>query len=246
MHNFRYIFHHAVWHWSNDSKEGSEHFLNGVQYPAEMQLYHWNTKYSGYDEASMKPDGLAAASFFYEMSDEPNPQIKDLIEATKRLADETAHMGIEFEVPYPEGATLDMLLPEGGIGHTDNYFHYDGSLTLPRNSNTTDAEDCTEPVKWIVFEKKIPISKSQLDAMRSLLRVASAVAAQEHENLCPADSGCGTRTTALGKQLRGCICPEDLICVHNFRPIHALNPSVTARGLNRMYFCPLIDAFKIW
>ena len=241
MLNFRYVFHHAVWHWGNNSKEGSEHYLNGVQYPMEIQLYHFNTKYSNYDEAALKPDGLVVASFFYEMSEEPNPRLKDLIEATKRLVDETDHMGIEFEVPYPKGATLDMLLPEGGIQNTDNYFHYDGSLTLPRNSNTTDAEDCNEPVKWIVFEKKIPISESQLEVMRSLLKVASKAAAEEHDSLCPPESGiCNTRTTALGKQLRGCLCPEDLMCVHNFRPIHALNPSVTARGLNRMYFCLFI------
>ena len=247
MLNFRYVFHHAVWHWGNNSKEGSEHYLNGVQYPMEIQLYHFNTKYSDYDEAALKPDGLVVASFFYEMSEEPNPRLKDLIEATKRLVDETDHMGIEFEVPYPKGATLDMLLPEGGIQNTDNYFHYDGSLTLPRNSNTTDAEDCNEPVKWIIFEKKIPASEKQLKHFRYLLQVAAAdTTFLERYGICGPEVDCSTPTTALGKQLRGCLCAEDLMCVHNFRPIHALNPSVTARGLNRMYFCLFNDCVIVF
>ena len=229
-----------MWHWSDDSKEGSEHYLNGVQYPMEMQLYHWNTKYSNYDNAATQPDGLVAASFFYEISEEPNPRIQDFIEATKLLEDETRHMGIEFEVPYPAGSTLDLLLPEGGIGTSDNYFHYDGSLTLP-NTNSTLPEDCAETVKWIVYEKKIPISESQLEVMRLLLKGASDEAASMHPDLC-AVSVCNTAATALAKQLRGCICPEDLMCVHNFRPIHALNPSVTARGLFRKYiFVSLIE-----
>ena len=231
-----------MWHWSNDSKEGSEHYLNGVQYPMEMQLYHWNTKYSNCDNAATQPDGLVAVSFFYEISEEPNPRIQDFIEATKLLEDETRHMGMEFEVPYPAGSTLDLLLPEGGIGTSDNYFHYDGSLTLP-NTNSTLPEDCAETVKWIVYEKKIPISESQLEVMRLLLKGASDEAASMHPDLCAAGSGlCDTAATALAKQLRGCICPEDLMCVHNFRPIHALNPSVTARGLFRKYiFVSLIE-----
>ena len=232
-----------MWHWSDDSKEGSEHYLNGVQYPMEMQLYHWNTKYSNYDDAATQPDRLVAVSFFYEISEEPNPRIQDFIEATELLEDETRHMGIEFEVPYPAGSTLDLLLPEGGIGTSDNYFHYDGSLTLP-NTNSTLPEDCAETVKWIVYEKKIPISESQLEVMRLLLKGASDEAASMHPDLCAAASQlteCAA-ATALAKQLIGCICPEDLMCVHNFRPIHALNPSVTARGLFRKYiFVSLIE-----
>lgn len=229
----RFSFHHAVWHWGNNSKEGSEHYLNGVQYPMEVQLFHWDTKYFDYDIASTKSDGLAAVSLMYEISEEPNLQLQDLIEATKRLEDEASHMGIEFEVPLSKGASLDKLLPEGGLANSDNYFYYEGSLTLPRNSNTTDAEDCSETVLWIVFEKKIPISESQLKAMRSLLKFASADFAAQNPSLC-SDEVCATQTTSLQKQLRGCICAEDLMCVHNFRPIHALNPSVTATRLNRM------------
>ena len=203
----------------------------------EMQLYHWNTKYSNYDDAATQPDGLVAVSFFYEISEEPNLRIQDFIEATELLYDETRHMGIEFEVPYTAGSTLDLLLPEGGIGTSDNYFHYDGSLTLP-NTNSTLPEDCAETVKWIVYEKKIPISESQLEVMRLLLKGASDEAASMHPDLCATAiqlTECAVVAALATATALGCICPEDLMCVHNFRPIHALNPSVTARGLFRKY-----------
>ena len=235
---FRFVFHHAVWHWGNDSTEGSEHYLNGVQYPAEIQLFHWNSKYlGGYDEAATKPDGLAAVSFFYEMSVEPNPELVELVEATSRLEDETRNMGLDFEVAYASG-TLNDFLPEGGVEDTDNYFHYDGSLTLPRFSNSTDTEDCTQNVKWMIFEKKIPISEDQLTGLRALLKAASGdpnfvISLGTNYVLCTDAALCSSSRTALAKQLSGCICPEDLMCVHNFRPIHPLNPSVTAGGINR-------------
>ena len=242
---FRFVFHHAVWHWGDNSKEGSEHYLNGVQYPAEIQLFHWNAKYlGGYDEAAMNPDGLAAVSFFYEMSVEPNPELEELVEAASWLEEQgTRNMGFDFEVPYAPwyaGGTLNGLLPDGGVEDTDNYFHYDGSLTLPRFSNSTDAEDCTQNVKWMIFEKKIPISEDQLKDLRALLAAASGdpvflnvVLAPYGSVLCTDAALCSSKRTALAKQASGCICQEDLMCVHNFRPIHPLNPSVTAGGINR-------------
>ena len=190
-----------------------------MQYPAEVQLYHWNSKYS-YEEAAMKPDGLVAVSFFYEMSVEPNPELVELVEAARRLEDETRNMGFDFELAYGNG-TLNDFLPEGGVEDTDNYFHYDGSLTLPRFSNTTDTEDCSENVKWIVFEKKIPISEDQLEILRFLLAAAA----------CDPDV-----FGVFGS------CQDDLMCVNNFRPIHPLNPSVTAGGINREFI--LINTFK--
>ena len=209
-----------------------------MQYPAEVQLYHWNSKYS-YEEAAMKPDGLVAVSFFYEMSVEPNPELVELVEAARRLEDETRNMGFEFEIAYANG-TLNDFLPEGGVEDTDNYFHYDGSLTLPRYSNSTDTEDCSENVKWIVYEKTIPISEDQLKYLRLALRSASEN--QFHIVLCTDLAFCSSSRTALTTPESGCTCLEDLICVHNFRPIHPLNPSVTAGGINRKFI--LIGAFK--
>ena len=59
------------------------------------------------------------------------------------------------------------------------------------------AEDCTEPVLWIVYQKTIAISEAQLSVYRQYL---SNVEDKNNVSLCS----------------------------HNFRPLHPLNPPVTA------------------
>ena len=80
-------------------------------------------------------------------------------------------MGVEFEAPLTGVDTLDALLPQGGLQLWDNYYYYSGSQTLPGNNQT--AEDCNEPVLWIVYEKTIPISEAQMTPFRRLLSAAN-------------------------------------------------------------------------
>ena len=158
----------------------------------ELQLFHYNSKYLDYDTASLNPDGLAAVSFFYQISAMNNTAIDALFTATSTLAEEVRNMGVEFEVPLPGvEVSLDALLPPGGLQLWDNYYYYSGSQTLPRNqTDFDDAKDCTEPVLWLVYEKTIPISEAQMTAFRRLLAAANY--------------------------------GIDPPCVHNFRPVHEL------------------------
>ena len=158
---FRYEFHHAIWHWGKDSQEGSEHYLNGVQYPMEVQLFHWNTRYADYKTASGKSDGLAAVSFFYEVTAADNPAISGQIKIVEEVVDSVNGVQAEhqfFEWPNLEKefpiSLLSQLLPAGGLDASDEYFYYNGSLTLPNtttlNSGRTFDEDCIH-VSWYRF-----------------------------------------------------------------------------------------------
>ena len=51
----------------------------------EVQLFHWNTKYSDYTAAATNSDGLAAVSFFYEVSSEDNPEISGQLKVLEKL-----------------------------------------------------------------------------------------------------------------------------------------------------------------
>ena len=195
---FRYEFHHAVWHWGENSLEGSEHYLDGVQQPMEVQLFHWNTKYTDYTAAAKNSDGLAAVSFFYEVSSADNPAISgqlkvlgQLIEALEQDDGGSAQQNFTQNAVYDTFPTssLSQLLPTGGLDVSDNYFYYSGSLTLPNTTSTfpPTAEDCSESVQWIVYEKKIAISEAQLSVYRRFLSAVN-------------------------------------LCSHNFRPLHPLNP----------------------
>ena len=167
----------------------------------EVQLFHWNTKYSDYITASQNPDGLSAVSFFYEVSSTDNPVIAGQLDVLANLNltngaalyrnrfrdsvinHDNQFFFPEFEQPFPT-TSLSQLLPDGGLEESDNYFHYKGSQTQPRVSMTSPGSDksssiadtstdCTESVTWIVYEKKISISEAQLNVYREILSINS-------------------------------------------------------------------------
>ena len=114
----------------------------------EVQLFHWNTKYSDYNTAANNSDGLAAVSFFYEVSSADNPAIvgqisvlEQLIEVLEQQVGSRGQPQRHFvewpnlEKPFPT-SSLSQLLPSGGLDVSDNYFYYSGSLTLPNTTTT--------------------------------------------------------------------------------------------------------------
>ena len=133
----------------------------------EIQLFHWNTKYPDYVNASQNPDGLSVVSFFYEVSSADNPVIAGQLEVLGNLSltngaalyhnHNNQFYFPEFEQPFPT-TSLSQLLPDGGVEESDNYFHYKGSQTQPRvlmtspigaasSSTTETSTDCTESVR---------------------------------------------------------------------------------------------------
>ena len=165
-----------------------------------MQLFHYNSEYPDYETASNNTDGLAAVSFFYEISAADNGAMDPLLTNIGALEKKILNPLVEedmYDVPVAEVDTLEVLLPSDGLQLWDNYFYYSGSETLPNNeTDFIGPRDCTEPVLWIVYEKTILISEFQMNPFRRLLLAANN----------------GT----------------DPPCVHNFRPVHQLKPSTTS------------------
>ena len=191
----------------------------------ELQLFFFNENFSDYETAVLNADqtsnSLAAVSFFYEISATNNTAFDSMFTLIGTLESGLfADSVLGFEVlngdsknPSSVSATgletLGALLPEGGLQLWDNYYYYSGSRTLPRNQT---AEDCTEPVLWIVYEKTIPISETQLTPFRRLLLAANGWSLSD----------------AGGFLVNG----TDPPCVHNFRPTHPFFSNDTVD-----YFC---------
>ena len=123
---FRFVFDHAIWHWGENSREGSEHTVNDVHYPMELQLFTYNSKYLDYKNASLYPDGLAVVSFFYETSAFNNTAIDSLLTPISTLEEEVLNMG-ELEAPLAGVDTLDALLPQGGLQLWDIFYYIGNS-----------------------------------------------------------------------------------------------------------------------
>ncbi|KAM7377958.1 hypothetical protein PAMA_013055 [Pampus argenteus] len=112
-----------TFHWGrcNATSDGSEHSLNGMKYPLEMQIYCYNPdNFQSLDEAIKEGGRIAVLAVLFEISIEDNENFIPVIEAVNTVS----RFGKSGSM---EAFTLRALLPN----NTDKYYIYNGSLTAP-------------------------------------------------------------------------------------------------------------------
>jgi len=137
-------------HWGMEASRGSEHFLEGSPYPAEMHIVTYDTsRFSGEAEAVGKYRGLAVLGFFVEFTEEDNPAFEPMLSAFEgiKLHGDSAQLA--------EPISIESLLPSD----RSEYYRYMGSLTTP---------PCAEGVVWTNFKNKVHMSEAQLQRFRDL------------------------------------------------------------------------------
>ncbi|GAV66894.1 Carb_anhydrase domain-containing protein, partial [Cephalotus follicularis] len=124
----------------------SEHRIDGVQFPAELHLFH------------TAPDGSAAVvAILYELGD-ADPLIDKLKDPLDQLAKDKC---ASDEVSQVLIGTFDTKAIRR---KTRKFFRYKGSLTTP---------PCTENVTWNVLGKVRTITKEQVEALTGPLDAAN-------------------------------------------------------------------------
>ncbi|XP_055054183.2 carbonic anhydrase 4-like [Misgurnus anguillicaudatus] len=139
-------------HWGTDVGAGSEHTIDGEQYPMELHIVHIKQRYNIIADALNDPSGIAALRFFFEESNSTNTNYDQLIQALR-------------SIQYTKNITTirnisisQFILSEDKM---TKYYRYNGSLTTP---------NCSEAVVWTVFKNPIPLSREQLRAFPSQLK----------------------------------------------------------------------------
>ncbi|XDV45062.1 hypothetical protein PO909_013232 [Leuciscus waleckii] len=145
-------------HWGNgNSSNGSEHTVDGKQYPMELQILNVHSKYNGNLTAALAANdstGLAVFSFFMELG------AKNL---TNKWDNLTSLLTL---IPYSGNSTtnimnqvtMDSLLE--GVNRT-KYYRYRGSLTIP---------NCNEAVIWTVFKDTIKVNQDVINSISTKLK----------------------------------------------------------------------------
>ncbi|XP_014257155.1 carbonic anhydrase-related protein 10-like isoform X2 [Cimex lectularius] len=147
--SYKYQLHHIHVHYGMDDETGSEHTINGHTFPAEIQIFGFNSQlYSNFSEAVHKAQGIVAISVLLQLGDLSNPELRIL---TDNL-DKIRYAGEEVEV---RRLSVMGLLPD-----TEYYMTYDGSTTMP---------PCHETLTWVILNKPIYITKQQLHGLRRLM-----------------------------------------------------------------------------
>ncbi|XP_061922311.1 receptor-type tyrosine-protein phosphatase zeta isoform X1 [Entelurus aequoreus] len=146
-----------TFHWGrcNTTLEGSEHSLNGMKYPLEMQIYGYDPEdVQSVDEATRESGRIAALAVLFQISLDDNDNLNPLVDAVNTVS----RFGKSGSV---EAFSLQSLLPN----NTDKYYIYNGSLTSP---------PCWETVEWLVFKQPVDISQSQLEVFCEVMTMEQA------------------------------------------------------------------------
>jgi len=158
----RFDFLQLHWHWGSDSSKGSEHTMNGKEYPLEVHLVHVNSKYyvngTPSDDNFAKSDGLAVLGIFYEISTEDNANLTNIVSKVNEVAVEARRrrkQGRATSVDLDMTLSLEDFLP----ADTTKYYYYQGGLTTPT---------CNEAVLWTNMMSTQTISEAQLEVFRTM------------------------------------------------------------------------------
>ncbi|XP_061596102.1 carbonic anhydrase 4a [Cololabis saira] len=137
-------------HWGSNGGPGSEHTIDGEQYPMELHIVHMKSQYSDLKTALSDTEGVAVLGFFYEKSNSPNRKYDPIINALRNVKATNGNTTLP-------AISLAQLIPSEQ--NMTSYYRYKGSLTTP---------GCAEAVVWTVFENPILLSIEQLMAFSEL------------------------------------------------------------------------------
>ncbi|MFH4975321.1 hypothetical protein AB6A40_002030 [Gnathostoma spinigerum] len=141
---YRYRFHHLTVHFGRTSEggRGSEHTIDRVRFPAEIQFLAYNTDlYANFSEAMSQPRGLLAIAIIIDIGTITNTELRKLTVASQSIT----YKGWK--------TTLQNFNVYGFMPKTDDYISYEGSLTFP---------GCYETVTWIIMNNPIYITLEDL------------------------------------------------------------------------------------
>lgn len=135
-------------HWGRTGKvnEGSEHYMQGVAYPMEVHLVHYNTKYGSLTGAvqSGNQDALLVVGVFLAIGTTDLPIVTALASQISSLT--------TGKTTLPTTVSVSDF-----FDGTGSFYSYRGSLTTP---------GCNEIVTWVVMKATKSITTATLNLFK--------------------------------------------------------------------------------
>ena len=151
---YQYQAEQLVLHWGRGEggPGGSEHSINQQSWPAELQLYGYNSQlYNNLSEAQEEPGGVVGVAVMLQIrGDTPDKSSSGL----SRLVSRLGQVKSRGDTARLHQISLASLLP-----NTGDYVTYEGSTTYP---------GCWETVTWIVMNKPLYVSRQEMEMFYQL------------------------------------------------------------------------------
>jgi len=154
-----YVLSHVDWQWG---KIG--HRIQGVEYPMEVHLVHYNNKYGSYDDATHASDGVAVLSTLYKLSTNDNSDLAPLIDNLHMVTKAGSNTTVM------KGVSANTFLPV----IRSPLYRYSGPLPSTSPCIT---------VTWTVFYTTNTVSESQLASIRSVLVTSGGYKTDQVNNI---------------------------------------------------------------
>ncbi|KAA0201285.1 carbonic anhydrase alpha, 11-like [Hyalella azteca] len=146
--SYQYSLSRARLHYGERDIQGSEHTIDNHAFPAELQLYGHNSQlYPNLTVAASHVYGVLAVSVLIQLGDRTSPALATILEGLHKVTFGGSRVSVK-------PLRLSDLLPS----HS-HYLTYEGSLTEP---------GCHETVTWVLPNKPLYISFSQMRSLREL------------------------------------------------------------------------------
>ena len=153
---YKYQFQQLFFHWGVQGGGGSEHTVNHHSFPAEIQLYGFNSQlYSNLTQAQEYPGGVVGVVVMLQVKGETPSGDKAHRHSGLGLAiSKLIHVKYRGDTARIHQLSLASIMP-----NTGDYITYEGSTTFP---------GCWETTTWVVMNKPVYISKQELEMFYQL------------------------------------------------------------------------------
>ncbi|CAH1772387.1 unnamed protein product [Owenia fusiformis] len=132
---------------------GSDHTINGRQFPLELHIGSYSAKFGTFMEAigasATEPDSVMAMAVLFEISPNDNVALEPIVNALGQIQTAGSKAKITGSLRFED------LLP---FSAATNYYRYQGRFSNPPCFNTL----------WTVFADTVLISERQLEAFKGL------------------------------------------------------------------------------
>ncbi|KAK0169089.1 hypothetical protein PV327_002835 [Microctonus hyperodae] len=147
---YSYNFHSIIFYWGISDDVGSEHGLDNVKYPMEMQLVHVKANLESPRTiiTTENSDEIAIISYFFKISKDNNDALDNITSKLSNVEDVQSKIFIE---PF----NIDTLFPI----FKRKFYTFNGSST---------ALSFSENVTWIINPEPLNIARTQMEKFRKI------------------------------------------------------------------------------